>query len=128
MYTPVLNATSTAARMPTYQSVSRVRSDSNMGGSTCLGGEHVTFSPDGSQQLLGVTVVNLASQTLHVNLDEIGEGIEILIPNMLGNLRPTDDLIDMARQVIKQGVFFGGKFDGALRARHTACSRVDHKI
>src|SRR5882762_4426843 len=127
MYTPVLKAPSTAARMPTYQSVNRVRSDSNIG-RTCLRGEHVAFSPDRSQQLARVPVVNLAPQALHVNLDQIGEGIEVLLPNMLGNLSPTNDLIDMARQVIQQGIFFCGKFDGALRARHTACSGVDHKV
>src|SRR5467141_3206706 len=106
----MLNATSTAARMTTYQRVNRVRNDSNIG-RTCPRGEHVAFSPNRSQQLAGVPVVDLAPQTLHVNLDQIREGIIILIPNVLGDLSPTNDLIGVPRQIIQQSIFFGGKFD-----------------
>ena len=75
-----------------------------------------------------MVVVNFPAQPLNVDLYQIGEGIEILIPNVLRNIRAAHDLIGVLREVFKQGIFLGGQFNNAAAAFHAAGFLVDRQI
>src|SRR5205814_1043084 len=59
--------------------------------------------------------VNFAAHAIHVNLDQIREGIERFIPHVFGNFRTSDDAAGVARQIFEQRIFLGGEW-------HTAAS------
>src|SRR6266851_2838652 len=99
---------STSARTAVYQSVSRTRTESSMalpGGRSCLGArlwrntfvcrvrdiridlraKEVAGSAAGMEQGLAGIGVNFPAHAIHVNFNQIREGIERLIPDELGD-------------------------------------------
>src|SRR5262245_8706902 len=75
-----------------------------------------------------MTLVYFAPQPLHVDLDQIGEWIEILLPNVFGYLGAADDFAGAPRQVFKERVFFRGQLDLTSAAPDQARANVDDEI
>ena len=59
--------------------------------------------------LLAGIGVNFSAYAIDVDLDQIGEGIERFIPNVLGDFCPPNDAAWVARQVFQEGIFLGRK-------------------
>src|SRR5262249_4343878 len=122
----MLNATSTRASTLTYQSVSRARTELNTVGLSCA--KHVSFAADGAKQLAGMPVIDLSAQALYVNLNQIGEDIEIFVPHVFSNLRPVYDLIRMPGQIFEQGILLAGELYRASRTAHATRLGINRQI
>src|SRR6266851_5685352 len=129
---------STSARTAVYQSVSRTRTESSMalpGGRSCLGArlwrntfvcrvrdiridlraKEVAGAAAGMEQGLAGIGVNFPAHAIHVNFDQIREGIERLIPHVLGDFRASHNAAGVARKIFEQRILFGGKRHGPPR-------------
>src|SRR5271169_4680607 len=109
-------STSTRPRTMLYQRVRRTRTESSMWFSQTAGGrritalfviqgsglrvstEDVSAASPGSQQGLAGIVTQLAAQPVHIDFNEIGEGVEGFVPDVLSNLRPAHDAPGIAHQ------------------------------
>ena len=90
--------------------------------------QHVAGTAYGAQELAGMAIVDLAAQSLHIHFDGIREGIKTLVPDMLGNLGPSHDLIDVAGQKIQERVFLARKLNRAPRTQRRSRVRIDYQI
>jgi hypothetical protein len=76
-------------------------------------------------QFVWVLVIHFAPQPLNVDFDQIGEGIEVFIPNVFGNLCARNDFSSAARQIFQQSILFGRQRDVVARAFDLMRARVD---
>jgi len=67
-----------------------------------------------------------ASAAALVNLDEFGEGIKCIVPNVLGDLFTPDNLARVARQVLEQRVLFSSEFNGPALPILTELKQLFH--
>src|SRR5260370_197243 len=126
------NATSTTASTAVYQSVRRKRTESNMVlpdrrnwlGARPLRNTFVSRVRDiriderakevagaaaSMEQGLAGIGVNFPAHAIDVNLNQIREGIERLIPHMLGDFGAPHNAAGVARKIFEQRILFGGK-------------------
>jgi hypothetical protein len=68
------------------------------------------------QELHRVAVVDLPSQPLNVHLDQIREGVEAVVPDVLGDVGSADDFALAAGEILEERVLLRGELNGAARA------------
>src|SRR5438552_11377701 len=73
-------------------------------------------------------VVDLAAQTLDIDLYEIREDVKLFVPHMPGNFGPADDPVRVSRQVFDQGIFFGGQLNLVSSSFHTFRAGINFQI
>src|SRR4030095_13991187 len=73
-------------------------------------------------------LVYLAPQPLHVDFDQIGERIEILLPDVFGDLGAADYLAGAPRQIFQERVFLRGQLDLTGAAPDPARPHIDAEI
>src|SRR5260370_26770413 len=126
------SATSTTASTAVYQSVSRTRTESSMAlpdRSTCLAArpcrntfvfcirgvridqwaKQIARPPAGMEQGLAGIGVHFPAHAIHINLDQIREGIEGFIPHVLRDFRAPHNPAGVARQNFEQRLFPRGE-------------------
>src|SRR5687768_9724034 len=109
-YTPTLKTTSTPPSTSAYQSVRRERTESII----AVGGqEKVARAAAGVDQLDRVAVVDLAAEALHVDLDQVGEGVEAGVPDVFGDVRAAEHLPRAAGHELQQRILLRGEVDDA---------------
>src|SRR5882762_2670369 len=121
----------TIRRLPNtnrYHSVNLTRMLLNIREVGNLGREHVTLAPSGVDQRLLRAVINLPAETLYIDVDDVGKGIEVLVPNVFGNLGATQDLTLVKHQQLEQGIFLRGDFDEAIAPTRRVVHGVERKI
>src|SRR6186997_286914 len=59
-------------------------------------------------------VVELSPQPLHVDVDHVGEGIVLFVPDMLGNIAAPDHFARPPRKEFEQRVFASGQANAAI--------------
>src|SRR3981081_3178343 len=118
---------STTLNAPTYQSVKRIRNELDMAVGF-PGAQHVPLAAEGADQFRGVAFVNLPGETLYVNLNQVGKRIKSFVPNMFRDFGSAHHPIDVACEVVKQGKFLSGKFDGVVRSPGAARPGVEHEV
>src|SRR5258708_6983050 len=84
--------------------VSRVR-DAGIGRRT----KEVAGASAGMKQGLAGIGINFPAHAIDVNLNQIREGIERLIPHMLGDFGASHNAAAVARKIFEQRILFGGK-------------------
>src|SRR5260370_39182129 len=89
-----------------------------------LGRQHVTLAPSCVDQRLIRAMIDLPAQAHYVDIYDVGKGIEVLVPNVLGNLTAAEDLTLVKHQQLEQGIFLRGEFDEAIAASR----RVVHGV
>src|SRR5437660_2930489 len=73
-------------------------------------------------------VVELAAQTLDIDLNEIREDVKLFVPHMSGNFRPADDPVRVSRQVLDQGIFLGGQLNLVSSSLHTFRAGINFEV
>src|SRR6266481_8532929 len=76
--------------------------------------EHVAGAALGVQQRSLPGRINLAAQAIDIDFDQIGEGIEVFVPNVLGNFSAADDASGVADEIFEQRIFLVGKRNAAI--------------
>src|SRR6266850_1968310 len=115
----MLKVMSTMPSTPTYHKVSRQRTELN----TRIGltrRHHVSLPAYGTEQLAGMAIIDFAAKPLNVDFDQVGEDVEVLVPDMLSNGGPAHHLIAVPRQIFKQRIFLAGELHIAAGTPHPA--------
>ena len=73
-------------------------------------------------------LVDLASQTADVHIDDVGLRVEVIVPDVLEQHRPGDDLVAVAHQVFEQAEFARLQVDLLAGAADRARNDVNFKI
>src|SRR5215469_1156641 len=112
-----------APNRPLYQSVRRERTESSMGFFSSAGmrvfgwclrlAENIAAAASSLQQGFAGFVAQFAAQAVHIDFDEVGKGVEGLVPNVLGNFGAANDAAGIAREIFEQGIFLNGEGNGA---------------
>src|SRR6266852_349993 len=90
--------------------------------------QHIAFAASRVNQWLARAVINLPAETLYIDIYDVGKGIEVLVPNVLGNLGATQDLTLMKHQQREQGIFLRGEFNDVSAAGRRVVHGVERKI
>ena len=69
--------------------------------------EYIAGSSKGVDQRLLERSVHFVPQVPDINVDDVGETVEALVPNVLGDHRARDHLFRAEHEIFQQGVFFG---------------------
>src|SRR6516225_1977339 len=123
---PAPNTTNEIVRSPIYHDVTRIRKD----GSITISLSRVTFPnhvpgpPDSSNHLEVVVVIYFSTQMPNIDIDDVGEAVEGLVPYMLDDHISRQDTSGILHQVLKQLVFFRGQFDTMSLAFDLLCKTV----
>src|SRR5579883_2231884 len=148
-YVTEASSTSAHARKSEYHSVSRTRTESNIGfpasgpaphpsgrrwvlitgvGLRRRHAEQITRPAPGVQQRNSRSRVNLPAQPVHVDFDEIGKRIEGLVPDVLGDFRASDYAPGVPHQVFEQRVFLVGQPNAAARSHRRLRACVQRQV
>src|SRR5690349_24101865 len=111
--------------MPTYQPVNRHRT--RVSGSLALisGTEPVTGAAQGGDQLRLEAVVDLSPQTPHEHLQQVGEGVVIVVPHVRGDRGAVQHLARVAYEQLEQRELLGAQAQRPPRAAHLPCDEGD---
>src|ERR1043165_7873684 len=93
-----------------------------------LSRQNVALAAARAQELQGVAVVNLAAQALDVDFDEVREDVEVLVPDVRGDLCAAHDLVGVAREEFQERVLLVRKLDETARALCSASARVNFEV
>ena len=75
-------------------------------GIVLVGLQHIAAPANGMDQFLRSTSIDFVPEVVHIDIDDVREGIEILIPHMFGDHGPGEDAAGMTHQIFEQGVLF----------------------
>src|SRR5260221_7730033 len=76
----------------------------------------VSAAPPGLQEWLAGLFAKFATEAVYVDFDEVGEGIEGFVPNVLGDFRTANDTANIARKKFEQRVLLRSERDGTRAA------------
>src|SRR5216684_4489884 len=102
------------ARPPTTLSLSRL--------------QDVPRPPDRVNQLDLAFAVDDAAEAADVDLDQVREGIEIVVPDVLGDLFAAHDPAGIYREIFEQRVLLGGQGQLVAAARDAMRARIEAKV
>src|SRR5579885_876812 len=114
----------TASALP-YQIVSRTRMETALviaflvpsptaapsGPRSVLGPQDVAAAPDRVDQLALPPLVDLVPQVADVDVDDVREGVEIQVPDVLGDHGAGEHAARVAQEVLQQRVLLRGQLD-----------------
>ena len=72
-------------------------------------------------------MVELAAEPLHVHVDDVRHGIVAIVPDMLGDVRPADDISRTTREVLEQGILPRRQGDIMRADAHAAAAGVERE-
>src|SRR4051794_13523661 len=90
--------------------------------------EDVAGSAEGMDQLRVRIAVDGAPQSPDVDLDEVREGIELLVPDVFGDLLAPDDAAGVSAEVFEQRVLLRRQRQLRAGARDAVRARVDAEV
>src|SRR5689334_24296402 len=121
------NATRVVRRMRAYQRVSFVRIDFDLP-SILLVLHDVPDAADGVEELFLEPVVDLRAEMIDVDVDDVRAGVEIVIPDVLGDERAGEDPVDVPHEVLEEGVLLPGELDLLLATARLVRDGVELEV
>src|SRR3954468_5544463 len=105
MYSAVPNASTVTASATVYQKVSRRRM-------VAISGLYdVPDAANGVHQLVGLSGVHLFAQPVDHHVHDVGAGVEVIVPRILGDQRPGHHPAGVAHEILQHGVLLGRELD-----------------
>src|SRR6476469_4788676 len=86
--------------------------------------EHVPDAADRVQQLLLERTIDLLAQAAHEHVDDVGLGIEVVLPHVRQNHRLRNDSSGVAHQVLEQRELAGTKVDCDAATGHATGEQI----
>src|SRR5437899_2790082 len=83
---------------------------------------------DGMDERIGLLAVNLAADAPDVDVDDVGGGIEVEIPDVLQQQRARHDLALVANEILENLKFARQELDAAPAARYRARDEIEFEI
>src|SRR5215468_7546648 len=72
-------------------------------------GKHISRAAASVKQRLVRGRIDFAPNAIHVDLDQIGEGVEFFIPDVLGDFRPANDTAGVSGEKLYERILFSRK-------------------
>src|SRR6202022_5121750 len=88
--------------------------------------EAVSRSADGHEGVRSAGLGELAPQPPHVDLDQVMPAVEVVVPNVLDDLRPREQAARVMHEEVEDGEFLGGELDVLTRNLEGMRRRVEH--
>ena len=73
-------------------------------------------------------MIDLLAQVVNIDIDDIGEGLKIIAPDRIDNLRAREHLARMAHQVLQEGKLFGRQLDDTTGATRLVSHQVERQV
>ena len=121
------SSTNTTVSTPAYQATRRKLSERRVHGVHALA-QPVAHAAHGADELHRVRVVHLRAQVAHVDIDDVGQPLEALVPHVLDDHRAREHAPGIGRQVLQQRVLLGGELDAPAGASHLLREPVDLEV
>ena len=67
-------------------------------------------------------------EIIDVNIDDIGEAVEIILPDMLGDHGARDQLVGVQHQKLQEGIFFAGEDAGSSASLDLLGHLIEFKV
>src|SRR5574337_1095924 len=80
-------------------------------GTVLVGLQHIPATANGMDQFLGSASIDLIPKVVDIDIDDVGEGVEVLIPHVFGDHGPGEYTAAMAHQIFEQRVLFQRQID-----------------
>ena len=80
------------------------------------------------QKLLGIIFIDFLSQMVDINIDHVGKGVKIIIPNMFGDHRSRQHLPLVSQEIFEQAVFFSREFNFLVFAFHFVADQIQSQV
>src|ERR1041385_5490229 len=109
-YRKTLKRANSSENSPRYRTVSRSRKLLGIG-RLRMRGENIALSAARVDQAVAGARVQLGPQPLDVDVDQVGERIEVLLPYVLRDRFAPHDTALVQHQKLQQGIFLGRKID-----------------
>src|SRR5271170_2455647 len=90
--------------------------------------DHIAGAAHGVQERLRKALVDLGSQSRNVHVDDVGLRIEMVVPDILQQHRPGDNLAGMAHEIFQQAEFARLKLQFLPGAAHLVRKPVELEI
>ena len=90
-----------------------------------VGIEHIAQAAHGADQLRLMALVDLAAQMADIDIDDVGQALEGLVPDLFHDHAARQDSARMQEQIFQQGIFLGAEFDALAVALDLAGQTVD---
>src|SRR4051794_38634129 len=90
--------------------------------------QHIADTAHGMEQRLAAAVVDLLAKPADVHVDDVGAGVEVIVPHFFEHHRPRDDLPLVAQQQLEQAELARLKVDAAAAPLNTARQQVHGEI
>ena len=88
----------------------------------------VTDPANGMNQLIGEVTINFLAQIVDVYIDDIGEGVKVIIPDMLSDHGPCQGRLRIAHEELQQSIFLGRQINFFVAAPDLVCHRIKTQI
>src|SRR5688500_570122 len=116
-----------AASRLTYHNVSRARTVSNIA-IALVDAEGITRAAARLDEPQWLTIVDLASQPLDIDLNQVRCWIKAVVPYVLRDVGAADDLRPPPHQILEQRVLLRGELDDSSAARDASRACVHDEI
>src|SRR4051812_46357232 len=90
--------------------------------------ETISDAANGMDQRIGLGIVDLAADAADIDVDDVGGGIEMQVPDVLEQHRAGDDAPLVADKIFEQLEFARQQWDLPAAAAGTACDQVDGEV
>src|SRR5207302_5984815 len=94
----------------------------------CSAAYGVSDTPNGANQLVLVPIIHFAAQTADVNINNVGDAVEALVPDMFDDHRSRQNPAGIGHQVFKESVFFQCEFNASACALHLLRQTIEFKV
>jgi len=94
-----------------------------------LGGrEQVALAAPRVDQAARGAGIELGAEPLDIDIDDVRKGIEVLVPDVLGDLFPAYHAALIEDEEFQERIFLGGEADGASSAHHGVAGGIHRQI
>src|SRR5215468_5595365 len=91
-------------------------------------GKHISRAAASVKQRLVRGRIDFAPNAIHVDLDQIGEGVEFFIPDVLGDFRPANDTAGVSGEKLYERILFSGEGHCFASAGNTLSDGIDDQV
>jgi hypothetical protein len=88
----------------------------------------VAYAADGFEEFFFFWGIDFFSEALHVDIDEVATGVEVVVPDLFIDLDAGEDAAGGAHEEFEEGEFAGGEVDGLGAAFDLAIEQVEVEV
>src|SRR5579872_273260 len=88
----------------------------------------VANAPHRFDQFAREALIDLVAQVVNVGIDHVGERVQVVAPDMVGDLGTRQHLSRVAHQVLEKRELLGGELDDAVASANLVPHQVQYQV